>query len=154
MLVKDGEKNVAVIYHHQQFYALDNACYHHGGSLLMGDIEDIGGHRCLVCPWHRYYIALNTGDGLYKGVDIDPVSQLPKPVISVKSKGCKQRVHRVVVEGDDVLVVLNRDSQPIESDTYAMMPIANQEQPTAEPIVVTAAHSPPSGSVLLHSRRL
>ena len=33
----------------------------HGGPLLQGDIEDFAGHACLVCPWHRYKIELNTG---------------------------------------------------------------------------------------------
>ena len=35
-------------------YATDAHCFHMGGALWEGDIEDIDGHACVVCPLHRY----------------------------------------------------------------------------------------------------
>lgn len=35
----------------------------------LGDIEELQGHSCLVCPWHYYKVALETGDKYYQGVD-------------------------------------------------------------------------------------
>eukprot|EP01138_Halocafeteria_seosinensis_P008233 gb/GECG01008414.1/.p1 GENE.gb/GECG01008414.1/~~gb/GECG01008414.1/.p1 ORF type:complete len:252 (+),score=33.92 gb/GECG01008414.1/:1-756(+) len=73
--------------------AMDHACYHHGGPLAGGDIEELGGQPCVVCPWHRYKISLVTGEGMYIG--IDPMQKGPdgKPQQLVKSKGIKQRIH-------------------------------------------------------------
>jgi hypothetical protein len=33
---------------------VDDKCYHNGGPLHQGDIEDFRGVTCIVCPWHRY----------------------------------------------------------------------------------------------------
>ena len=33
----------------------------HGASLINGDIEDIGGNLCIICPFHRYKITLDKG---------------------------------------------------------------------------------------------
>lgn len=33
-----------------------------GGPLGLGDIEDVNGHTCLVCPWHYYVVALENGE--------------------------------------------------------------------------------------------
>lgn len=65
----------------------------HGGPLAGGDIEELGGQPCVVCPWHRYKISLVTGEGMYIG--IDPMQKGPdgKPQQLVKSKGVKQRIH-------------------------------------------------------------
>lgn len=37
-------------------YATDAHCFHMGGNLWEGDIEDIGGHACVICPLHRYKV--------------------------------------------------------------------------------------------------
>ena len=29
-------------------------CAHQGGPLHLGDIEDVGGKVCVVCPWHGW----------------------------------------------------------------------------------------------------
>ncbi|KAI3426221.1 hypothetical protein D9Q98_008597 [Chlorella vulgaris] len=42
-------------------YATDAACFHMGGNLAEGDIEDVAGHACIVCPLHRYKIDMATG---------------------------------------------------------------------------------------------
>ncbi|EPY26916.1 hypothetical protein STCU_06014 [Strigomonas culicis] len=130
-LVKVGMRNIAVVEHKGHLYAIDNACYHHGGPLLNGDIEDMGGHPCIVCPWHSYRIALDTGEGLYVGIDVVPGAA--KPVPAVRSKGCKQRVHQVVCDGGEVYVLVDLSGPAIESDSYANMALANQEGAMAAP---------------------
>eukprot|EP00796_Vickermania_ingenoplastis_P009262 gene9262-6513_t len=151
MLVRHGERNIAVVYHSGDFYAMDNACYHHGGPLLMGDIEDLGGHPCLVCPWHRYPISLRTGEGLYMGLDF-PAGQ--QPVKRIKSKGQMQRVHQVEVCGEDVFVVVNTHPMLLESDTYATMERANRETAMSAPVQMTTGAMRRSGEHLhSHSPR-
>jgi len=110
--------------------AMDHMCYHHGGPMYDGDIEDMHGKTCITCPWHKYKIEPSSGACLYVGIDIATKAQ------EVRSKGPKQRVHLVKVEGDDVLVA---DSSTIDvpaevaavaaigkgaiaSDTYAFRP--------------------------------
>jgi hypothetical protein len=45
---------------------MDAACYHHGGPLGDGAIEDLGGATCVSCPWHKYRITLG-GEGAEGG---------------------------------------------------------------------------------------
>lgn len=86
-------------------FALDHACYHHGGPLVDGDIEDLGG-GCLtiVCPWHAYRIELSRGEGLYHQLDFANLGADGKPTQRLASKGVVQRTHFVRVGGGDVLV--------------------------------------------------
>ncbi|CCW64328.1 unnamed protein product [Phytomonas sp. EM1] len=129
-----------VIYYRKKFYAIDNACYHHGGPLLQGDIEDFGGHLCIECPWHRYKIALDTGEGLYVSLELPPSGGKPKSTI--RSKGCKQRVHKVSVDSQgEVYLIVDLSGPYIESDRYAAMAIANKEEPTSMPSVYNKANS-------------
>ena len=51
-----------------KLYCLDSTCYHMGGPLATGDIEDLGnddGGPCIVCPWHKYKVRLDTGERLF-----------------------------------------------------------------------------------------
>lgn len=139
-LIKAGQRNVAVYHHRGKFYAIDNACYHHGGPLLQGDIEELGGHPCVVCPWHSYRIALDTGEGLYWGISLSE----GKPQQELKTKGCKQRCHKVYVKEGKVFCLVDDSGPKVESDNYATMPIANSEAPTRS---ATTAGGPSS----LHS---
>ncbi|XP_052418539.1 Rieske domain-containing protein isoform X1 [Carassius gibelio] len=110
-----GERDVLVIYHKGDFYAIDVRCYHSGGPLQEGDIEkDFDGRTCLVCPWHKYKITLAEGEGLYQAVD--PSVKPLKPTWC--SKGIKQRVHTVTVSNEDVFLTLNDSPGPIDSDYY------------------------------------
>ena len=43
-------------------HCLDRRCFHAGGPLDMGDIEELDGRTCIRCPWHRYAIDIETGD--------------------------------------------------------------------------------------------
>jgi nitrite reductase/ring-hydroxylating ferredoxin subunit len=69
-------------------WAMDRVCYHMGGPLELGDLEDLGlpGGPVVRCPWHSYRIGLADGAGLYQ--------QTPG---QWKSKGIRQRVHAVRV---------------------------------------------------------
>ena len=49
----DG-RYVSVIQHNGKLYCIDSTCYHNGGPLAMGDIEDVDGEACIICPWHKY----------------------------------------------------------------------------------------------------
>lgn len=118
---------LCVFRYEETLYALDNHCYHMGGPLSVGDIEELvvehdntnenTHHPCVVCPWHSYKISLKTGERLYKHQDI--FGTVPP---QTKSLGKKQRTH-VVYENSDtgrVFVALNKDNNtPFPSDRYA-----------------------------------
>lgn len=53
-----------------RFYALDAVCSHEGGPLELGDIEDISGSRCIVCPWHSYEFKLADGYSESSGLEV------------------------------------------------------------------------------------
>ncbi|XP_055351691.1 uncharacterized protein LOC129597994 [Paramacrobiotus metropolitanus] len=42
-------------------YAVENVCPHMQGPLGMGDIEEIDGRVCVICPWHHWRFELDTG---------------------------------------------------------------------------------------------
>ena len=46
-------RTVTVLLHGGNIYALDSACFHMGGPVgEAGDIEELAGSACIVCPWH------------------------------------------------------------------------------------------------------
>lgn len=47
-------------------HAIDSVCFHAGGPLGIGEIEDLNGKSCIVCPWHHYKIDLTSGDKYYQ----------------------------------------------------------------------------------------
>eukprot|EP01091_Cochliopodium_minus_P015291 TRINITY_DN5394_c0_g1_i1.p1 TRINITY_DN5394_c0_g1~~TRINITY_DN5394_c0_g1_i1.p1 ORF type:complete len:234 (-),score=49.85 TRINITY_DN5394_c0_g1_i1:14-715(-) len=103
-----GGRDITVFYHKEELFAMDSVCYHLGGPLDIGDIEEYGGKSCVVCPWHRYKIDLKSGEALYSKLGGE-----------VCSKGKKQRVHTLKIENNSVLVKLDLTPEKIESDTYA-----------------------------------
>jgi nitrite reductase/ring-hydroxylating ferredoxin subunit len=72
-------------------YALDAFCYHAGGPLNEGDIEDIAvsgtTKKVVVCPWHHYRISLTDGQCFYQNLKRE-----------WSSKGVKQRSHSAWVD--------------------------------------------------------
>lgn len=91
-----------------QVGALDGVCYHFGAPLEAAPIEQVAGHACLICPWHRYPIALDTGESFVQPGGV--------------SKGVKQRVHECRVDADGrVAVRLNSAREALASDHYACM---------------------------------
>ncbi|KAF0743781.1 hypothetical protein Ae201684P_004089 [Aphanomyces euteiches] len=116
VLIPGSWRSVLLVHHRNVIYCMDQACYHHGGPLAAGDIEDMGGILSIRCPWHNYKISLEKGEGLYMGLE---VGNMTTPVL--KSKGVRQRTHPVKVENGMILV---HDSSldggdSIASDAYA-----------------------------------
>ncbi|XP_075882004.1 Rieske domain-containing protein-like [Nelusetta ayraudi] len=111
----DGCRDVLILHHQGRLHAMDLRCYHSGGPLQCGDIEEFDGKQCIVCPWHKYKITLTEGEGLYQAVD-DPSA---KPLRTHwRSKGVKQRIHRITEVNGDVFVTLNVSNKDIDSDVY------------------------------------
>ncbi|KAK6178869.1 hypothetical protein SNE40_011356 [Patella caerulea] len=108
-----NDRNIFIIYDNGEFFALDSYCYHAGGPLHIGEIEEYGGKKCITCPWHRYKICIANGEGLYESINPFDLSKPPE----IKSKGVKQRIHRVTTENGKVYVELStKDS--VDSDNY------------------------------------
>ncbi|XP_029943978.1 Rieske domain-containing protein-like [Salarias fasciatus] len=107
-------RDILIIHQQGAFYALDSYCYHAGGALQNGDIEDIDGKTCIICPKHKYKICLANGESLYKATD--PTQDPPAP--RWYSKGVKQRTHMVTETNGDVYVKLSYNPGWVESDFY------------------------------------
>lgn len=84
LYAEDGE-DVVVIRSDGEYYAMDAECSHEGGPMELGDIEDIDGHRCIVCPWHSFEFRLDNGES--------------------PSSGLKQQTYNVRVEDDGKVYV-------------------------------------------------
>ncbi|AWP03205.1 Rieske domain-containing protein [Scophthalmus maximus] len=107
-------RDILIVYHQRVFYALDSYCYHAGGKLQNGDIEEIDSKLCIICPKHKYKISLAEGEGLYKGTDPTQKPSVPRWY----SKGVKQRVHMVTETDGEVYVRLSTHTGWIESDYF------------------------------------
>lgn len=105
-----------------QLRAFDSACYHAGGPLGLGDIEDVaaaGGSRtCISCPWHHHLIDLETGVKWYEALNKDPSTGRLVPGGWKASAGPVQRIHDVVERNGGVFVRLCSDGS-CPSDPYA-----------------------------------
>lgn len=108
----------------KKYYGMDKRCYHAGGDLSMGDIEEIDKKLCVLCPWHNYIITLETGDGLYIGYDAKK-----KQNTGVKSKGKRQRIHNVFCKDKKIYIQLNYDIKELASDQYARIMNDKDEGP-------------------------
>ncbi|NXX94667.1 RFESD protein, partial [Centropus bengalensis] len=115
MTGKINGRGVVVFYHEGKFHAMDSRCYHEGGPLRLGEIEDIGGQACIVCPWHKFKITLETGEGLYEG--INPLE--PSPTPKWQSKGVKQRIYKVTIDNGNIYVSPPDLSLSFDSDYFA-----------------------------------
>ncbi|PNH09110.1 Rieske domain-containing protein [Tetrabaena socialis] len=98
---------------------IDSVCFHAGGPLGIGDIEDVNGHKCLVCPWHFYKIDVDTGDKYYQGVEFQNGKMVPG---EWKSNGVRQRVHPVAEADGKIYVDAVKGGggvAKVDSDNYA-----------------------------------
>uniref|UniRef100_A0A8C6L8K3 Rieske domain-containing protein n=1 Tax=Nothobranchius furzeri TaxID=105023 RepID=A0A8C6L8K3_NOTFU len=109
----DG-RDILIIHHQGVFYAMDCYCYHAGGTLENGDIEEINGKLCIICPKHKYKISLCEGEGLYRGRN----PQEEPPVYRWYSKGVKQRTHTVTETNGEIFVKMSSQPGWIDSDYY------------------------------------
>ncbi|XP_008318893.1 Rieske domain-containing protein [Cynoglossus semilaevis] len=108
------DRDVLIVSHEGVFYALDSYCYHAGGKLDHGDIEEFDGKLCIICPKHKYKISLAKGECLSKAKDPSQDSALPRWY----SKGVKQRTHLVTEINGDIYVKLSTEPGWLESDYY------------------------------------
>ncbi|HEY1687611.1 MAG TPA: Rieske (2Fe-2S) protein [Solirubrobacteraceae bacterium] len=97
-IVDVGGRSIGVMHLGDRYYALRNACPHHGAPLCEGtisgtmsagrpyeytfDAEDL----VLRCPWHGYEFRLDTGESI-----IDP-------------RGTRVRTYRVVDEDGELVL--------------------------------------------------
>ncbi|NWX54748.1 RFESD protein, partial [Promerops cafer] len=109
---KISGREIVVFYHEGKFHALDSRCYR---KIFACVISDIGGQACIVCPWHKFKITLETGEGLYEG--INPLE--PSPTPKWQSKGVKQRIHKVTIDNGNVYVTPPDLSVSFDSDYFA-----------------------------------
>ena len=86
---------------------VDSICYHAGGNLGAGDLEDCGdAGPHLVCPQHRFRVRLRDGHALEGGDEADV--------------GARQRVHVAYESAGEVRVRVAADvSRPLASDRFA-----------------------------------
>lgn len=94
-----------------KLFAIDATCYHMGGPLKNGDIEDLGTSYgpCIICPWHSYKISLKTGDCIYEDTKHN-----------ICTKGVKQRTHKIIEDSKGaVFVKISSIPENVTSDRYA-----------------------------------
>lgn len=109
---------MSVLRHRGKLYCMDSTCYHAGGPLGNGDIEDVNGESCLVCPWHLYQVSLEDGSKFYQPL----IMTADKKMVpgGWKKKENAQRVHKVEERADGIYVTLNLDGK-WDSDSYGGM---------------------------------
>lgn len=105
-------------------HCLDAVCYHAGGPLTVGDIEEVNGSECVKCPWHDYPVRLADGGKPYKPMDFEGGKLVPKGwAVSER----RQRVHEVAERPDGLYVRLtsevrvdrHAEDAEFESDKWA-----------------------------------
>ncbi|KFZ46299.1 Rieske domain-containing protein, partial [Antrostomus carolinensis] len=115
---KVNGREVVVFYHEGKFHAMDSRCYRKIFALAIfnsSSLQDIDGQACIVCPWHKFKITLETGEGLYEG--INPLE--PSPTPKWQSKGVKQRIHKITIHNGNVYVSPPDLSVSFDSDYFA-----------------------------------
>ncbi len=63
-----GDQRVAVFWHENRVYALNETCPHRGGPLHLGRLR----HGIVICPWHLWQFDLVTGCS-----PVNPNSRVP-----------------------------------------------------------------------------
>jgi len=117
-------RSITLVRHHGKVYCIDSVCYHVGGPLGIGDIEDIDGQACIKCPWHGYLVTLDNGQKMYKAVEFADGKMV--------SSGWKiseklQRTHLVDEREDGLYVALSTTEAKLESDQWAFREDCAQE---------------------------
>uniref|UniRef100_A0A2C9LPX6 Soluble Rieske-type ferredoxin domain-containing protein n=1 Tax=Biomphalaria glabrata TaxID=6526 RepID=A0A2C9LPX6_BIOGL len=88
-----------------------------GGPLYLGDIKDTSEYSCIVCPWHKYKLTVQSGEGLYYSLNPQDLKSPPQ----LCSKGAKQRTHVVTRQEDRLYITFSYTVKPlgtVESDHY------------------------------------
>lgn len=110
----DG-RYVTLLQYDGNLFCIDSTCYHAGGPLGLGDIEELLGEPCIVCPWHMYKVTLTGGEKLYQSLEMGPDRKLVPG--GWKKKEMAQRVHKVARKRDGLYVQLNTEGR-YDSDEY------------------------------------
>jgi len=71
----DRPASLCVVRRGDQAHVLVDACSHLSGPLHQGDLTEIRGEECLVCPWHGGTFALTDGRAV-RGPAVAPVTVL------------------------------------------------------------------------------
>ncbi|CAE7240463.1 unnamed protein product, partial [Symbiodinium pilosum] len=103
-------------------HCIDSICYHTGGPLAIGDIEEVNGELCIRCPWHDYGVRLTDGAKPYQSMKFDPATKKLIPD-GWKYTRNTQRTHEVMLrEGGGqeggIWVKLSQEGK-FESDQFA-----------------------------------
>lgn len=105
---------------------IDSTCYHAGGPLGLGDIEEVNGEACIKCPWHAYQVSLNDGGKFYEGLVLDQTTKKLVPS-GWQKKQFAQRVHDIEERKDgSIWVKINSNEQKYDSDEYASSAVGAQ----------------------------
>lgn len=80
----------------------------------LAHLQELSSKLCIICPKHKYKIALADGEGIYKATDPTEETRVPRWY----SKGIKQRVHTVTEADGDVFVKLSERPGWLESDFF------------------------------------
>lgn len=139
-----------------QIFAIDSVCFHAGGPIGLGEIEELdNGDICIVCPWHYYHCSLKSGEKLYRStIEASDGSGTLQPG-SWKSVGKRQRKHLVEQRDDGIYLKLNLEGT-IESDQYCRNEVAGQRVlhgilPRSSSQVHPHSDSPGKGNAPPHS---
>lgn len=64
-------RSITFLRHNGKVHAVDSNCYHMGGPLGEGDIEELAsGHLCITCPWHKYKVCPESSVYSYEYVGV------------------------------------------------------------------------------------
>jgi len=115
-----SKRHVTVLRTHGKLCALDAICYHAGGPLGLGDVEEVAeGRPCVRCPWHHYLVDLETGTKWYQPLQKDPTSGQLVPAGWKCTEKSVQRIHEVEERSGGIYVRLRLEGGERESDRWA-----------------------------------
>mmetsp|Transcript_12772 Transcript_12772/g.17743 ORF Transcript_12772/g.17743 Transcript_12772/m.17743 type:complete len:176 (+) Transcript_12772:93-620(+) len=120
--LKVGGRQISILRYKEEIYCMDSICYHTGGPLTLGDIEElVPGEPCIKCPWHSHPISLKTGKKYSKGVEFDSNGKVKRVKAWAPGKRVAQRCFqtRIDSEGNIFADITLSDEQKVGSDRYA-----------------------------------
>eukprot|EP00754_Rhynchopus_humris_P037383 Rhum_TRINITY_DN19609_c0_g1::Rhum_TRINITY_DN19609_c0_g1_i1::g.170313::m.170313 len=95
-----------------EYFCMDTSCYHAGGSLALGDIEEVNGVPCVKCPIHQFRISLKDGRQAQYTYDVVDDTVGPCYLHIPEDQGPRQRVHEVRVTEGRLEVRLSWEDEP------------------------------------------
>lgn len=95
IIIKIGNREIALFHYNGEVTALGNACLHKGGPIGKGMVSDVNGETCVTCPWHGWQYNIKTGKapGGYKDqqsvfevkIDDGIIFVSDKPLVNAKA---------------------------------------------------------------------